>query len=141
MYGAKLTQFTLGGELLPVRFIETQTIKDGVECDVYAFAEDTSRDLAIVRVAKGSKTSLQRVVLGEKTAEGFVSGAGTLTVRGTDGQIMTHEFNAATEQSGEVIVAVGQTMQWHAAEDADLTFYEICEPPYADGRFEDLKDD
>jgi hypothetical protein len=37
----------------------------------------------------------------------------------------------------EVIVKVGETMQWVAAE-SGLTFYEICEPPYIDGRFENL---
>jgi hypothetical protein len=36
----------------------------------------------------------------------------------------------------EVEVKIGETMQWQAAPDSDLEVYEICFPPYADGRFE-----
>jgi hypothetical protein len=52
------------------------------------------------------------------------------------GKIRTYSFPAA--DSNEVAVAVGETMQWQAADEADLVVYEICEPPYADGRFENL---
>lgn len=41
-------------------------------------------------------------------------------------------------QNKEVVVGVGQIMQWTAPEDTDLVFYEVCDPPYQDGRFEDL---
>jgi hypothetical protein len=29
-------------------------------------------------------------------------------------------------------------MQWAAAVDSELIFYEICEPPYKEGRYESL---
>jgi hypothetical protein len=29
-------------------------------------------------------------------------------------------------------------MQWYANGNSDLVFYEVCWPPYADGRFEDI---
>lgn len=136
MSDAKLTQFVLSGKSVPVRFIETQTVKEGVECDIYVFTADSSKDLAIVRVAKGYKTPLQRVLLGDRTIEGFYDGVGTLTVRSASGQTDEYAFNPSDNK--EVVVEVGQIMQWYANGDTDLTFYEICEPPYADGRFENL---
>jgi hypothetical protein len=133
----KLSQFPCNGESLAVQFVETQTVKEGVECDIYTFTDDASRDLAIVRVLKSFKTPLQRILLGTKTIEGFVEGEGTLTVRDGDGKEKAYTPTAFGE---EVIVEVGQIMQWHAAGESDLTFYEICEPPYVDGRFENLNE-
>jgi hypothetical protein len=122
-----------------IRFIETLQVKVGVECDTYAFEVDSSKDLAIVRVKMGFKTPLQRVMKGERTVEGFLSGAGTLVVWATDGAAKTYDFKPGdgTDKTG-VEVAKGQLMQWSADKDEDLVFYEICEPPYEDGRFEDL---
>jgi hypothetical protein len=131
----KLTQFNVGDHSQAVQFVETQTVKEGVECDIYTFDGDSTRDLAIVRVLKGFKTPLQRILLGDKTIEGFMSGNGTLTVREADDTEQT--FTPKTP-GDEVVVGVGQIMQWHANGDSDLTFYEICEPPYEDGRFENI---
>lgn len=138
MSDTKLTLFTLDGKPAPVRFVETQTVKAGVECDVYVFTDDSSKDLAIVRVSKGYKTPLQRVLLGDKTIEGFYDGVGTLTIRSVNGQSDEYEFGSSDNK--EVLVEVGQIMQWYADGDDNLTFYEICEPPYVDGRFENLKE-
>lgn len=132
----KLTNFMIDGKSVPVNFVETQTVKEGVECDIYNFTNDDSRDLAIVRVQKGYKTPLQRILLGIKTTEGFISGTGTLTVGLQGKEMQIYEFNSAS-RSQEVIVTIGQTMQWFATE-SDLRFYEICSPPYQDGRFENL---
>ncbi len=140
MSESKLTIFTLRGSDVPVEFVETQTVKDGVKCDIYNFVGDSSKDLGMVRVLKGYKTPLQRILLGEKTIEGFYDGVGTLTVRSADGQVASYSFKAGDNQNNEVAVSVGQTMQWHADGDSDLTFYEICEPPYEDGRFENLNE-
>jgi hypothetical protein len=135
----KLTQFTIDGKSVPVRFVETQTVKDGVECDIYIFINDSSKDLAIVRVTKGYKTPLQRVLIGDKTIEGFYDGEGTLTLRTVDGKTDKYEFSSTDNK--EVVIGIGQIMQWYADGETDLTFYEICEPPYIDGRFENLKDE
>ena len=132
----KLTKFSLGDEVVPVHFVETQIVKEGVECDIYLFSNDASKDLAIVRVSRGHKTPLQRVLLGDKTVEGLYSGKGTLTVCSDDNS--TTRYSLSGSDSDEIVVKVGQTMQWYADGDTDLVFYEICEPPYADGRFEDL---
>jgi hypothetical protein len=129
----KLTTFSHAGERHIVSFIETMQVCEGVSCDVYTFPNDQSRDLAIVHVTRGRKTPLQKVLLGEVTIEGFFGGEGTLSI---DGGEHTYVFN--NESPGEVEVSIGQTMQWKATGDSDLVFYEICQPPYKDGRFEHL---
>ncbi len=53
------------------------------------------------------------------------------------GAMRSYNLNEQS-QNKEVVVGVGQIMQWTAPEDTDLVFYEVCDPPYQDGRFEDL---
>ena len=77
----KLSSFDFEGQLLSTKFEETQTVREGVECDVYSFVDDRSKDLAIVRVMREHKTPLQRIRQGNRTVEGLVSGKGVLTVR------------------------------------------------------------
>jgi len=133
----KLSEFTIDNQTLPVTFIETLTVKEGVKCDVYTFVGDNSKDLAIVTVERSCKTPLQRVLMGARTIEGYVAGEGALTVRSKDEEVKTYEFGPRFENT-EVIVGVGQIMQWYANGDHDLIFYEICEPSYESGRFENL---
>lgn len=127
----KLTEFK-GRQ---ISFVETMHVKEGVICDVYSFIGDTTRDLGIVTVRSGHSTPLQRVLEGTNTIEGHLSGSGSLTV-GTDTGEETYSFDE--KNGGEVSVKVGQIVQWTAAHNSDLIFYEICEPPYQDGRFENL---
>lgn len=117
-----------------VTYIETQQVKEGVEADLYTFDDDSSKDLAIVRVAAGHKTPLQRVVKGEKTIEGYLGGQGSLAVTRPDNTQVVVSYPGNVEP--ETSVAANDTMQWSAI--TDLTFYEICWPPYEDGRFENL---
>lgn len=131
----KLTVLPENDSFVSVKYVETQLVKDGVECDIYTFDANTSRDLAVVRVAKGFKTPLQKILKGDETIEKYVKGTGTLTVTNADGSEIVHTFPNEAHQD-EVVVGIGQTMQWAANE--DLVFYEICTPPYEDGRFENL---
>lgn len=135
----KLRRFVVGHENLPVRFNATQKVSEGVECETYKFTGDDTKDLAIVRVQEGHKTPLQRVLKGTKTIEGFLSGGGVLTVTSVDGRVARYEFNPGDKSTleTEVAVEIGQIMQWEAGEEG-LSFYEICEPPYEDGRFKNL---
>lgn len=133
--GLKLTTFEYNGKVLPVEFVETMEVKDGVTCDVYSFVGDTTKDLGIVTVKRGHKTPLQRVLKGDKTIEGLVSGSGVLTVKSSSDKEITYQFNDSNNTS-YVEVLVGETMQWSA--DSDLIFYEVCHPPYSDGKFENL---
>ncbi len=134
---SKLTEFTFHNQHLPVTFVESQTVKKGVTCDIYSFDFDDSRDLAIVRVVTGETTPLQRVVYGTKTIEGYLSGIGTLTVLSNDN--VTHDYSFRTgDEAKPIDISVGDIMQWHATGKSSLTFYEICEPPFMSGRFETL---
>lgn len=117
-----------------VTYVETQQVKEGVEADLYTFNGDASKDLAIVRVAAGHKTPLQRILKGEKTIEGYLDGQATLMVTHPDNTQSVVIYPGSVEL--ETSVAVNDTMQWSA--DTGLTFYEICWPPYEDGRFENI---
>ncbi len=132
----KLKNFTFKGKNHDISYIETQQVKEGVTCDLYTFDNDETRDLAVVTVSKGFKTPLQRVLLGSLTLEGNVSGHGKLTVRNKDGKEYVYDCDNDSERI-EIEVVVGQTMQWEAT-DSELVFYEICYPPYTDGRFKNL---
>lgn len=120
-----------------ISFVETINVTEGVDCDSYIFQDDETKDLGIIRVAKGCSTPLQRVLQGESTIEGYLDGIGALHVIEEDGKVNKYDF-AGDEAVKEIEVTVGQTMQWIADPDSDLTFYEICTPPYQDGRFENL---
>ena len=135
----KLTSFTVDDRPVPVVFVETMDVKEGVVCDVYKIEGDDTRDLAIVTVRKGCKTPLQRVVAGKETREGFVSGQGVLTVWSAAGVAAEHRFGSDTK-AGSVVVSVNERMQWHADSETDLVFSEVCTPPYEDGRFENITD-
>jgi len=117
----------------PVKFINSSTVKGGVVCDVYEFADDNTKDLGIVHVKKGFKTPLQLVMEGSKTLEVFVQGQGILTVIDINGQ--KHAYSFPSDQT-EVEVHIGETMQWESLE--DLVFAEVCYPPYTKGRFKNL---
>ena len=136
---SNLTILTTPHGTLPITFVETRTVKDGLTADLYTLDDDNAKDLAIVHVAKGYKTPLQRILKGTKTIEGYMSGIGTLTVTAQDGPAKTYTFTEGSNSNPntEIEVHIGELMQWSA--ETDLTFYEICEPPYEDGRFENIK--
>ncbi|MDZ7786299.1 MAG: hypothetical protein U5L95_04225 [Candidatus Saccharibacteria bacterium] len=129
----KLTTFERNEKTLELKFLETQQVKNGVVCDVYEFVTDNSCDLGIVAVESGRKTPRQKILSGDKTIEGYVSGQGVLEVKKPDGKI--HEYMFPSTEN-EVELHVGDTMQWIA--ETDLVFYEICYPAYSDGRFQNL---
>jgi len=138
LYGEKpfrLDSFSLSGQDESITYVETVWVKEGVECDVYVFDDDDTRDLGIVRVAKGSSTPLQRVKGGDLTIEGHISGKGKLVVSRANGNKELYSFSDS-QPARPVEVNIGDTMRWTAEE--DLVFYEVCEPPYEDGRFLDL---
>lgn len=127
----KLTTFR--GE--KVEFIDTQVVTDGVECDVYTFTENTSKDLGIIRIKESASTPKQLILKGDKTVEGFLAGKADLAFRRTASDEVIYAY---TDDSygNDVALSVGDTMQWSATEDS--VCYEICYPPYEDGRFENL---
>ena len=131
-----LASFNHEGKDQSVSFVETMQVTDGVECDVYIFTGDESKDLGIIRVESGKKTPLQRVLQGEKTIERHISGKGKLTITNQDG--MQDALLADDSNHVLKIVNIGEIMQWEAAPDSDLIAAEICYPPYQEGRFENI---
>jgi hypothetical protein len=132
----KLAQFELGHEVLSTEYVETLEIRPGVVCYSHRFVNDRARDLAIVHVLAGHSTPLQRVLSGEETLEGFVSGRGILTVIAVDETVAVYAYPGCELHA--VSVSRGELMQWQADSIVDLVFFEVCAPPYTQGRFEDL---
>ena len=133
----KLSTFKFGGKDLGVSYLNTESVKEGVECDIYSFSGDSSKDLAIVRVKAGCKTPLQKILSGESTLEGYLEGEGSLTLKTESDETKVHIFEPGSI-SLPIEVRIGDTMRWKATSDSELTFYEICTPPYEKGRFENL---
>ena len=127
-------KFGLEGKMAAVSFVETSQVAEGVECDVYKFAGDDNKDLGIIRIKAGGKTPLQKVLQGERTVEGFISGRGKLVITRPNGEQKIY----SCEKGLAVEVKIGELMQWQADADSDLEVYEICFPPYKAGRFENL---
>lgn len=134
-----LQNFTVEGENLAVQFVERSQVTAGVWCSVYAFENDTTRDLALVRVEPGARTPRQKVVAGDQTIEGYVSGTGVLIITAPSGTQTIHTVDETTPDFA-VTVQVGEVMQWQADSEEELVFYELCYPPFAEGRFENLEE-
>lgn len=129
-----LTEFEFEGQKQKVTYIETMNVTDGVTCDVYKFDNDDTKDLGIIKVQPGFKTPLQRVLKGDRTVEGYISGNGKLIVSNGEKE-KVHQTEKG--ENLQIDIKVGETMQWRAG-DETLTAYEICFPPYEDGRYENL---
>jgi len=74
-----------------VDFVETMRVAAGVECDVYKFVDDDIRDLGIIRIKAGCKTPRQKVLAGERTVEGYISGKGKLTIIKPGGEMVVFD--------------------------------------------------
>lgn len=136
---AKLTTFIFDSKELAVSYVSTDQVKEGVECDIYSFDGDTAKDLAIIRVQPGFSTPLQEVLSSEQTVEGYVHGIGYLTTQSPAGEMARYDFSPDTLHSNPVVVNVGELMQWKATGNSELTFFEVCTPPYEDGRFKNIE--
>lgn len=134
----RLETFRYKGDLLPLSFVSTLDVTKGVQCDVYEFTGDKSKDLGVIRIKPGCKTPLQKVLKGDKTVEGYLAGKGRLTITRANGEKMVYEVDVKNKKPLEVSVEVGETMQWEADKNSELTAYEICYPPYEDGRYENI---
>ncbi len=134
-----LKSFEVEGTSRPISFVRRSEEADGVVCDVYSFVDDDRKDLGIIQIERGKKTPLQKVLSGDRTIEGYISGKGTLTVTKQNGQTLTFSFDGKTELTKTVPVSVGETMQWKADKRSKLKVFELCYPPYAEGRFENIE--
>lgn len=134
----------------PIIFEELVQVAPGVQCGVFSFDKegerDKIRDLGIIIIEPGGQTPIQRVILGDRTIEGLIYGSGALRVIRSNGgnpQYETHYFdsedllNPTTNIS--ITVSEGDIMQWTADPNTYLIVYEICEPPFTEGRFETIE--
>ncbi len=135
-----LKQFRFLEKLWEVTYRESTQVTDGVRCDVYTFPEDPKKDLAILTISAGKKTPLQRIRNGDLTLEEYLSGEGSFFVTNLAGKTYEHIVGTVPTDRSSFAVRIGETMQWRAAHDSGLVVYEICWPPYQDGRFENLED-
>ncbi|QQG44524.1 MAG: hypothetical protein HYW86_01250 [Candidatus Roizmanbacteria bacterium] len=131
--------FQYEGKSLPVSHTSTLNVTTGVECDVYQFVGDQSKDLGVIRIQPGCKTPLQKVLKGDKTVEGYISGKGKLIITKPNGEKYIYEVSDKLEKPLAVLVEIGELMQWEADKESDLKAYEVCYPPYEDGRYENIE--
>ena len=133
----RLESFTYKQETLLTEFIESSEVFPGVVCDVYLHPETQERDLGIIYIEAGKKTKPQKVLSGEETIEGYISGTGRLVILKPSGEQLVFEVGPENEGFSHTI-EVDDIMQWQAEE--DLVVFEICYPPYTDERFQNLDD-
>ena len=134
-----IKNFNFEGVEQSVTFTETIQVTDGVECDIYAFDGDKTKDLGIIRIKSGGKTPLQKILKGDRTIEGYISGKGKLTITKTDRSQKIYKVGEELKEPIVISVAIGEQMQWEADSESNLKAYEICFPPYKDGRYENIK--
>ncbi len=130
--------FVFEGNAQSISFVETMNVTEGVVCEVYAFEGDNTKDLGIIKISSGCKTPLQKVLKGDKTIEGYVSGKGVLTIIKIDGSQVVYPVGDTDKNQFSVTVNIGETMQWTADKNSSLVAYEICFPPYEEGRYENI---
>ncbi len=136
--GKTLETFDFGEGQESLVFQETMAVVPGVECDVYSVKDDNSKDLGIIRIDVDAKTPLQKVLKGESTIEGYIGGEGWLVLTRQDGSEDIYPVSPDVNQDFKINVGIGEKMQWIASEHSSLTAFEICYPPYEDGRYENL---
>lgn len=117
-------------------FVETTNVQQGVVCDVYQFKNDDTKDLGIIKIRARYQSPKQKVLKGDKTLQIFKEGKGSLEILRKNGVVEVYNYPGSVES---VEVNVGDIMQWTA--EGDLVFYEVCYPPYTEGRFQDINTD
>ncbi len=128
----KLTEFQ--DEI--VEFVESMKVTNGVVCDIYSYPTDVTKDLGIVTVQPGCKTPRMKILKGDQTIEGCLSGSANLTRIDQDGEFV-HTY---TSESETIELQIGEIVQWEVLGEEPFVFYEICYPPYQDGRYKNLSE-
>ncbi len=134
----QLETFAHNNQTLPIQFIERTEVTSGVVCDVYKFINENEKDLGIITISPGKKTPKQLILDGEKTVEGYVSGKGKLYVRKKDQLESIYEVGGNQTVNFSIELKKGDSRQWLASNGDELCVYEICYPPYQDGRFKTI---
>lgn len=135
---SELKEFKFEEKIQPVVYKETVSVNADVDCEVYSFEGDNEKDLGIIKIKVGGKTPLQKVLKGQRTVEGHVSGQGKLVITRIDGKEETYRVSDTDSVKFKIDVGIGERMQWQADPNSELVAFEVCIPPYEDGRFENL---
>lgn len=130
--------FELRGVPQSVAFSCTVNVAPGVVCDEYGFISDKTKDLGIIHIKPGHSTPRQKVTTGEVTIEGYVWGEGIFVVNRSNGETETYGLGPEAVSRLEVEVNVGDVIQWIASPAVGLIAYEVCFPPFEEGRFVNL---
>lgn len=133
---SKLNSFKLDDELLELKYESTNEVKLGVICDVYSVIGRTDLDFALVEMKSGSSTPLQLVKGGERTIEIHVSGVGQFFFQENE-KAEPKLFDLEDGKPFKLTIPIGSKVRWIA--ETDLTFAEVCYPPYEDGRYINLE--
>ena len=57
----QISNLALDGNQLPVTFLESQQVQEGVTCDIYRIDGDDTKDLAIIEIQPGFRSPRQRI--------------------------------------------------------------------------------
>ncbi len=121
----------------PVEFIETIKVKLGVVCHVYKFKNRSNCDLGIIEISKGENTPKQKILKGDRTIEGYISGSGELVVQNQNKTPESYKVGNKNQEF-QIDLVVDDIMQWTANVNEELTCFEVCFPAYEEGRFLNL---
>jgi hypothetical protein len=132
----RIRRFTFEGVTQAVKLTGTEDLPPDVSVDLYTFVGDDTKDLAIFTTRM--RTPLQRVLKGTRTVEGHISGEAKLTITKPDESQKVYEFGKASNQP-PVNVEVGDLMRWEVLNNSTLVAWEVCFPPYKDGRYQDVE--
>ncbi len=119
---------------IDMEFVETEQIAPGVECDVYHLDGEDKFDIGLISMQPGSRTPRQIVRKGDMTIENVVSGNGLLIIKRPNSPAIAYPASPGFSMN----VRVGEEMQLCNTGDEELVVYEICVPPYSEGRFENI---
>ncbi len=124
------SEIILDNKIIHIKLSVKYQVKQGVTCySCNIDKENKDFDIAIIHVEKGYSTPMQRILKGTRTIEGHITG---------HGQFVKNDTIYKEIQNKRFELIIGDTMQWKATE-SDLLFFEICYPPYKEGRFENIK--
>lgn len=120
------------GKSLPVESQGSETVVDGVVCEVFRFTGMTACDLAIVTMEPFAKTPIQVVRDGLVTFEEAITGDEGTRLRVLRGG--KYEVVQCGPDIPRTPILPSDVMQWTAGVKGAI-FSEICWPPFEEGRF------
>ena len=120
--------FNIDGIESPVSFVETMQVADGVKCDTYTFDNRDDVDLGIIKIQPNFKTPRQKVLDGENTVEGYISGKGKLVVERNYGHTDVYD----TGTNGKIKVTMNEDIIKNPWNLLDITCLSLLKSQWRD---------